>query len=85
MTARKELIENSAEQLKSADLIPKRNGPVSRASTQQCVLAICVTNWTGMEAIDWNVLDGRANLAVLPAAEGDIIARSQLVASDLQR
>jgi hypothetical protein len=38
-----------------------------------------------MEAIDRNVLDGRANLSVLAAAGGYVIAASQVVASDLQR
>jgi hypothetical protein len=45
------------------------------ASTQECVLAVQMAHWTGMEAIDWYVLDGRANLSVLWAAEGYEIAR----------
>jgi len=44
-----------------------------------------MTHWTGMEAIDWGLLDGRANLSVLRAAEGYVVAASQVVASDLQR
>jgi hypothetical protein len=71
--------------LKSAALIQKRNSPVSPASTQECVLAIGVTDWTGMEAIEWNMLNGRANLSVLPAAQSGVIAASQLLAGDLQR
>jgi hypothetical protein len=58
---------------------------VSPASTQECVLAIAMANWTGMEAIDWSILDGHANLSVLTAAEGHVAARSQVVAGDLQR
>ena len=65
-----EPVENFTEQLKSADLIPKRNSPVSPASTQESVLAVQMAHWTGMEAIDWNVLDGRANLSVLRASRG---------------
>jgi hypothetical protein len=38
-----------------------------------------------MEAIDRNVLDGGANLSVLTAAEGKVIAGNRVVASDLQR
>jgi len=37
-----------------------------------------------VKAIDWNVLDGCATLSVLPAAEGYVVTRSQVVASDLQ-
>jgi len=44
-----------------------------------------MADWTGMEAIEWNMLNGRANLSVLPAREGDVVAASQVVASDLQR
>ena len=75
----------SAEYQESPDLIPEGNSPVSPASTQECVLAIGVTDWTGMEAIEWNMLNGCANLPVLPAAEGYVITASQLLASDLQR
>jgi hypothetical protein len=38
-----------------------------------------------MEAIEWNMLNGCANLPVLPAAEGYVITASQRLASDLQR
>jgi hypothetical protein len=38
-----------------------------------------------MEAIDWNVLNGRANLSVVTAAEGHVIAARQVVAGNLQR
>jgi hypothetical protein len=38
-----------------------------------------------MEAIDWNVVDGRANLSVLTAAEGYVRAARELSASDLHR
>ncbi len=44
-----------------------------------------MTDWTGMKAIDWNVLNGRANLSVMTAAKGHVITRSQLLASDLRR
>jgi hypothetical protein len=44
-----------------------------------------MADWTRMEAIDWNVLDRRANLSVLPAAEGYVITGRQLIASDLRR
>jgi hypothetical protein len=57
---------------------------VSPTSTQERVLAVPMTYWTWVETIDWNVLDGRANLSVLRAAEGYVIAARQLVASDLQ-
>jgi hypothetical protein len=54
-------------------------------SAQECVLAVPMTRWTGMEAIDRYILDGSANLSMLPAAEGDVVAASQLLAGDLQR
>jgi hypothetical protein len=38
-----------------------------------------------MEAIDRYVLDDGANLSVLTAAGGYVIARGEVVASDLQR
>ena len=38
-----------------------------------------------MEAIEWNMLNGRANLSVLPAAQSGVIAATQLLAGDLQR
>ena len=44
-----------------------------------------MAHWTGMEAIEWNVLDSRENLSVLTAAEGYVIAASQAFARDLQR
>jgi hypothetical protein len=44
-----------------------------------------VTDGTWVKAIDWNVLDGRANLSVLPAAERYVVAARQVVACDLQR
>jgi hypothetical protein len=58
---------------------------VSPASTEERVLAVQMTDRAGMEAIDWYVLDGSANLSVLTAAEGYVITRSQVVASDLPR
>ena len=67
------------------DLIPERKRPLRPALAQECVLAVPMAHRTGMEAIDWNVLDGRANLSVLTTAEGYVIAASQVVASDLQR
>jgi hypothetical protein len=56
---------------------------VRPASTQECVLAVPMTDRAWVEAIDWNV-DSRSNLSVLRAAEGYVIAASQLLAGDLQ-
>jgi hypothetical protein len=42
-----------------------------------------MTDRAWVEAIDWNV-DNRSNLSVLRAAEGYVIAASQLLAGDLQ-
>jgi hypothetical protein len=58
---------------------------VSPASTHECVLTVKMAYGAGMEAIDWSVLDGHANLSVLGAIERYVAARSQVVASDLQR
>jgi hypothetical protein len=86
ISVQSELLQPSTEQPKSADrIIAKRNSSVSPASTQECVLAVQMAHWTGMEAIEWNVLDGRANLSVLTAAEGHVITARQVVAGDLQR
>jgi hypothetical protein len=58
---------------------------VSPASTQQCVLPVQIVHRTGMEAVDRTLSHGRANLPVLRGAEGQLVARGQVVASDLQR
>jgi hypothetical protein len=63
----------------------KRNSSVSPTSAEECVFAVQMANRAGMEAINRNVLDGRANLSVTAAGEGYVIAASQAITSDLQR
>jgi hypothetical protein len=42
-------------------------------------------HWTRVKAIDWDLLESRANLAVLTAVEGQIVTRRQMIAGDLQQ